>query len=446
MSITATSTPTTRASTRTDAGVAAEKAHQWARALRLYQESQASLNRALQLRPGDADTLDFLRRNQARIQGVQGYLAAEAGNYEQAIRFLQEAARIYPADRGYYEGNIPWVRSLEASAREKARIESIRARADAAHDQKDWKTAEALWRELAAATPGDWSVHYNLGIALKLQGRFEEALAAYREAHRLNPKDPKATEQLEFVEAYVKTLRQEQALQRQDSQAAAGVAESVGTLIQHLQDTNASGPTRSEWRWVNGKLVEFTTLEHPRSGPSTAGDQGVSAKVEGQAAHASSLEDAKDRSGLVFDTPGGSYGGLPTLSLPPERRPSDEIIAPYKDNKVIQQLLQERAKARQEYRELGDKLKAVNAKLANSPAAEKGALQVEASELLNQMAGANNRAYTADLKAQEEAQKLKAKQDFGVDMTETNTPGATPVPSPAPAGNSPQGGESGTAP
>ncbi len=424
-----------------NAGLGVEGPHQWASALRKYQQAEADLNRALRIEPDNPKALDFLPRIRAAIVSMQAFLAAEAGRYAEAIQLLQSAGRIYPANAANYESWIPWVHSLEAEAREQARIQAIRAQADAAHDRRDWPAAEALWRQLAAATPDDWAVHYNLGITLKLQGRFEEALVAYREAYRLNPKDKNAREQLEFVEGLVKALRQEQALKQQDAQAAAGIAQNVGTLIQDLKSTqSAIGPTRSELRWVNGQLVEFTTLEHPHSGPgpSTAGEQGVSAKVEGQAAaRAPTLEDVKDRGGLTFQTPGGSYGGLPTLSLHSEQRPSDEIIGPYKGVPAIKDLLQERDEARQEYRRLGEELKAVNAKLASSPPAEKGALQVKATDLLDQMTRANNRAYTADLKArekaQEEARKRKAEQNFSVEFDQKPaTPEATSVPSPAP--------------
>ncbi|HWR97896.1 MAG TPA: tetratricopeptide repeat protein [Candidatus Methanoperedens sp.] len=58
-----------------------------------------------------------------------------------------------------------------------------------------WRDSETLFRHSLAATAGDrrqsdshgWMLHNNLGVALRAQGRNEEAAAAFREAIRIYP-------------------------------------------------------------------------------------------------------------------------------------------------------------------------------------------------------------------------------------------------------------------
>ncbi|HUJ10502.1 MAG TPA: tetratricopeptide repeat protein [Verrucomicrobiae bacterium] len=55
-----------------------------------------------------------------------------------------------------------------------------------------FSNAESLWRDSVARNPGSWVTHFNLGLALKEQGRIGEAIACYRQALRLNPNDVKS--------------------------------------------------------------------------------------------------------------------------------------------------------------------------------------------------------------------------------------------------------------
>lgn len=57
----------------------------------------------------------------------------------------------------------------------------------AAAARGDWPAAEAALRELLPDTPDNPSLHYNLGLVLRRQGRFDEALAAIRTALDLQP-------------------------------------------------------------------------------------------------------------------------------------------------------------------------------------------------------------------------------------------------------------------
>ena len=52
---------------------------------------------------------------------------------------------------------------------------------------------ETLWRDTLAKNPNSWIAYYNLGIALKEQGRLDEAISQYRQALQIKP---------DLIEAY----------------------------------------------------------------------------------------------------------------------------------------------------------------------------------------------------------------------------------------------------
>lgn len=67
--------------------------------------------------------------------------------------------------------------------------ESLKISGNAALDGGDVALAESFYRQAIAADPGYMPAHYNLGNALRQQGRSDEALAAYEAAARLAPDD-----------------------------------------------------------------------------------------------------------------------------------------------------------------------------------------------------------------------------------------------------------------
>jgi len=58
------------------------------------------------------------------------------------------------------------------------------------YQEEDWAGAEERFRRILAEIPDGDRVHYNLGLALYGQERFQEAGQAFLEAARLNPADP----------------------------------------------------------------------------------------------------------------------------------------------------------------------------------------------------------------------------------------------------------------
>ncbi len=52
---------------------------------------------------------------------------------------------------------------------------------------QDYRSAVSIWQTVVAAVPGNSRAHYNLGDALKSQGRLDEAIGQYRQALNADP-------------------------------------------------------------------------------------------------------------------------------------------------------------------------------------------------------------------------------------------------------------------
>jgi tetratricopeptide (TPR) repeat protein len=75
--------------------------------------------------------------------------------------------------------------------------------------RRDWRGAEAAYRDALRARPTLAEAWNGLGYALRNQGKYEESVRAYHEALRLRPAYPAALEYL--GEAYVQMGRLEEA-------------------------------------------------------------------------------------------------------------------------------------------------------------------------------------------------------------------------------------------
>lgn len=75
----------------------------------------------------------------------------------------------------------------------------------------NWKGAEGAWRELAEQSPKDYRLWTSLGVALAHQGRYGDAVTAYRKALALDPDAPQT--ELDLGLAYFKAGKFEEALE-----------------------------------------------------------------------------------------------------------------------------------------------------------------------------------------------------------------------------------------
>ncbi|MFN7535974.1 MAG: tetratricopeptide repeat protein, partial [Brevundimonas sp.] len=71
-----------------------------------------------------------------------------------------------------------------------ADLDTLRARADAARDRRDWAEAALAYGQFAARAPGDAGMRVQLGHALKESGDVRAAEGAYRAALAIDPDNP----------------------------------------------------------------------------------------------------------------------------------------------------------------------------------------------------------------------------------------------------------------
>jgi len=163
------------------------------KALGMLQEALADINEALQYNPNDEDSLKFRRQIQGSVKCILGRLAAARGDYDQAIALLREAEQIYPESNARWEGII-------ADFQRDGERNALWARASELNNtQRDYKGAEAVWRQIIASHPDDSYAYSNLGITLDNEGRHEDSLEALEQALKLNPKNQDAASRIEGV-------------------------------------------------------------------------------------------------------------------------------------------------------------------------------------------------------------------------------------------------------
>jgi tetratricopeptide (TPR) repeat protein len=110
-----------------------------------------------------------------------------------------------------------------------------------------WKNDVTLWERDVAVTVDNYRGHTNLGFALAQAGSRERALAAYREALRLNPKSPKTHNYLGLLFADMG-----------DHDRAAGEFEAALALLpQFAEARNNLGLTRLAQDRLDDAIIEF---------------------------------------------------------------------------------------------------------------------------------------------------------------------------------------------
>lgn len=150
------------------------------------QAAEQAFRRALDLAPGaEAVVLNFSAwlRQQERlpeaaqclargpdtgaVRTQQGLLALRMDNPREALRALQRAVALQPG-----------------------LVQAWHGLGNAAHALDDLETAEAAFRKALALSPQHTAVWVNLGMTLRLQGRFDEALQCLQQAESLGHAGP----------------------------------------------------------------------------------------------------------------------------------------------------------------------------------------------------------------------------------------------------------------
>lgn len=374
-------------------------------ALELTQTALADVDEALGYEPGDANALTFRRQIQAKQQELLGEIAAARGDFDQAIAYFLAAGQIFPESNNRWQELIAWANENKAWAI-----------GNQMHSQQNYTGAESIWRQLLSVDPKNESLYYNLGLALENQGRTDEALAAYQQAHRLNPKAKDAAAKVAETKSTIQDNRQTQALQQQDAAAAQNISSSLGALLNSLNA--GDGETKSEYRQVHGQKTEFTTLDRPGAvGHASAIDEAAGVAA-GDAAGASSTRnggaDASDRLQFGIDSAGHRAATESAVSINGVQSSgaAEQLLKKFPNDAGIQGYLRERDEAFKRYQQLGDELKEINQKVVKREG-DPQALKVQAATVMDQMSAQKSTADSAQVNAEDRARKLS----FAIDLT-----------------------------
>jgi tetratricopeptide (TPR) repeat protein len=171
----------------------------------------------------NVDLFGLRKRQLLHTEGFIAKIAAETGDVETALRFYEQAARLYPSDPDIRNG---WGTALDRlGRREEARAQyeaALAADADLfearfnlaahAHEDRAYAGAVAGYRAAIEAAPWRADAHLNLGVAYAEMDSFDLAAAEFDSALALAP---------DFREARVNLARVE--AKRQNPQAAAAI-------------------------------------------------------------------------------------------------------------------------------------------------------------------------------------------------------------------------------
>jgi tetratricopeptide (TPR) repeat protein len=155
-------------------------------------EAMAEYREAIRLQP-----------NFALAHANLGTALGQQGKLDEAIATVREAIRINPDDAEAHNDLGLILRGQGKPAEVMAAFhEAIRLKPDLAEAHislgavlcdvvHDYTAAEAEFREAIRLKPDNDIARHNLGIALRAQGKLDQAIAAYREAVRLKPDNAK---------------------------------------------------------------------------------------------------------------------------------------------------------------------------------------------------------------------------------------------------------------
>ena len=105
----------------------------------------------------------------------------------------------------------------------------------------NWRSSEAIFRHTAKVAPENFMAEMNLGVALRAQGRNQEALGHFQNAVLLRPFYPEALTNLAIVTAETGNFPEAEALFRRALSANPNNSDYRANLVQFLAQRNAPG-------------------------------------------------------------------------------------------------------------------------------------------------------------------------------------------------------------
>lgn len=147
-----------------------------------------------------------------------GNVYFHTGRHDSARNMFERAIELRSTDA---QSRLGLGRSLENLGRLPEAMETYRRAIDSSaalpaifnnlgtlhYQQSEFTEAEALWTEAARRDPSYMEPRYNLGQSKLREGKLEEARAAFEDARRTAPRDPRPLERLNHVERLLNARR-----------------------------------------------------------------------------------------------------------------------------------------------------------------------------------------------------------------------------------------------
>jgi len=229
-----------------------------------YKEALASFLEADSHIGGDAETQKMIARSRAALYRASAEQAANSGDFDAALALLDKAQEIYPLNSSTTEKNLLWVAN---TIRDKGWKERVAG---------NLVQAEKLMRHALQLDPSNAKWHDELGLILKTQKRYDEAVAEFVTALEYAPHDASILEDLAISEYYRDRLDESEANFREvllteardrTKKAMAAVAEDNGAgsdawATRRQAAVAAADDERATWRaTVKAKLEHLEVPE-----------------------------------------------------------------------------------------------------------------------------------------------------------------------------------------
>ena len=369
----------------------------------------------------EAENARIAQHNQAIDLTVKGNRLLDAQSWSEAEWYYRKSLEVWATKEAYNNLGLALAPQGRYAEAEQAYLSSLSM--DRKYGQpynhlvnlgvelyrmNRYAEAEEIYRQLLALHPKDANTYNCLGAALEAQGQHAAALAAYSQSIKYNSKNAAPYRNtglvLEAMERYEEAKKFYQQALRVDPHAE-DARNNLADLEAKIQERAAA---QAEAVRKEQDAQATTNIRAHLGTLADAFEQARSAEMHGQAGD---LRRPWDSSGDKAPS-----GNLPMILSGGSKQPEFKVPERFQGDQKIKDLMEEKAAADRQYQDLGAQLKDLNEKMAKSDG-DKGQLQVEAANVLNQMSAAKSASDTAVVKAEDRLRMIKDEVNWTPDAT-----------------------------
>lgn len=145
--------------------------------------------------------------NNAQAHFSLGIIQESEGNFVEALASYKKASQARPGNKDYKEALIAAEKKAntkQVSVEKRSEISRMAEEATAAYKRGEYLSALDLYKALDQKAPRQALVKYNIGTIYLVMKQPERALEYYKEAHKLNPTEPRYTQAYEQLQSTVR--------------------------------------------------------------------------------------------------------------------------------------------------------------------------------------------------------------------------------------------------